>query len=298
MPTKLGLKPGSTLAVEDAIKGMVTRSANDAAVVVAEAIAGDEDAFAKLMTRKAQALGMSRTIYKNASGLPRLGPDHHGSRSVDARPRRAGTLPALLQIFLDPHLRLPRPVDRQPQQSAGPRRRRRRHQDRLRQRIGVQPGDVGSSRQSLPRRRGDGRQQRRQPRREDAGSDQRQDCPGLGQAHRTDGGGRLAAAGGKTRTQGRGQGRDRPRAEGGRQGRSKTGTEGGCQDRGEQDRGEARTQSRGAVRRRQRGQLARATEFRAGGADRSPPPPERNRWRPRRNRAPLPARPIRSGQYW
>ena len=70
MPTKLGLKPGSTLAVEDAIKGMVTRSANDAAVVVAEAIAGDEDAFARLMTRKAQALGMTRTVYKNASGLP------------------------------------------------------------------------------------------------------------------------------------------------------------------------------------------------------------------------------------
>ncbi len=70
MPTKLGLKPGSTLMVEDAIKGLVTRSANDAAVVVAEAIAGDEDTFARLMTRKAQALGMSRTIYKNASGLP------------------------------------------------------------------------------------------------------------------------------------------------------------------------------------------------------------------------------------
>jgi D-alanyl-D-alanine carboxypeptidase len=69
-PTKLGLKPGSTLAVEDAIKGMVTRSANDAAVVVAEAIGGDEREFAKLMTRKAQALGMSRTVYRNASGLP------------------------------------------------------------------------------------------------------------------------------------------------------------------------------------------------------------------------------------
>src|SRR5436190_18182084 len=54
-PTKLGLKPGSTLQVEEAIKGMVTRSANDAAVVVAEAIAGDEDDFAKLMTRKRQA---------------------------------------------------------------------------------------------------------------------------------------------------------------------------------------------------------------------------------------------------
>ncbi len=53
-PTKLGLKPGSTIQVEDAIKGIVTRSANDAAVVVAEAIAGSESAFAKLMTSKAQ----------------------------------------------------------------------------------------------------------------------------------------------------------------------------------------------------------------------------------------------------
>jgi D-alanyl-D-alanine carboxypeptidase len=69
-PTKLGLKPGTTLTVEDAIKGMVTRSANDAAVVVAEAIAESEGEFAKLMTRKAQALGMKGTVYKNASGLP------------------------------------------------------------------------------------------------------------------------------------------------------------------------------------------------------------------------------------
>ena len=69
-PTKLGLKPGQTLRVEDAIKGLVTRSANDAAVVIAEAIAGDEAEFAKLMTRKARALGMSKTTYRNASGLP------------------------------------------------------------------------------------------------------------------------------------------------------------------------------------------------------------------------------------
>jgi D-alanyl-D-alanine carboxypeptidase len=69
-PTKLGLRPGSTLRVEDAIKGLVTRSANDAAVVIAEAISGDEDDFAKLMTRKARALGMTRTVYRNASGLP------------------------------------------------------------------------------------------------------------------------------------------------------------------------------------------------------------------------------------
>ena len=69
-PTKLGLRPGQTIRVEDAIKGLVTRSANDAAVVIAEAIGGDEDDFAKLMTRKAHALGMSRTTYRNASGLP------------------------------------------------------------------------------------------------------------------------------------------------------------------------------------------------------------------------------------
>ncbi len=69
-PTKLGLRPGSTLEVEDAIKALVTRSANDAAVVIAEAVAGDEDDFAKLMTRKARALGMTRTVYRNASGLP------------------------------------------------------------------------------------------------------------------------------------------------------------------------------------------------------------------------------------
>jgi D-alanyl-D-alanine carboxypeptidase len=69
-PTKLGLRPGTTIQVEDAIKGIVTRSANDAAVVVAEAIAGDEDDFAELMTKKARALGMTNTVYKNASGLP------------------------------------------------------------------------------------------------------------------------------------------------------------------------------------------------------------------------------------
>jgi D-alanyl-D-alanine carboxypeptidase len=69
-PTKLELRAGQTIAVEDAIKGIVTKSANDAAVVVAEAIGGSEDNFGRLMTRKAHALGMTRTVYVNASGLP------------------------------------------------------------------------------------------------------------------------------------------------------------------------------------------------------------------------------------
>ncbi len=69
-PTKLNLRAGQTIRVEDAIKGLVTRSANDAAVVIAEAIAGDEDDFAVMMTRKARSLGMSKTVYRNANGLP------------------------------------------------------------------------------------------------------------------------------------------------------------------------------------------------------------------------------------
>jgi D-alanyl-D-alanine carboxypeptidase len=69
-PSKLGLAPGQTIIVEDAIRALVTKSANDAAVVIAETIGGDEDTFARLMTRKARALGMTRTVYNNASGLP------------------------------------------------------------------------------------------------------------------------------------------------------------------------------------------------------------------------------------
>ena len=69
-PTKLGFKANQTIIVEDAIKGMCTRSANDAAMVVGEAIGGTEEEFAKLMTEKARALGMANTTYVNASGLP------------------------------------------------------------------------------------------------------------------------------------------------------------------------------------------------------------------------------------
>ena len=69
-PTKLGLRPGETIAVDDAIKAVVTRSANDIAVAIAETIGGDEESFARLMTLKAHALGMNDTHFANASGLP------------------------------------------------------------------------------------------------------------------------------------------------------------------------------------------------------------------------------------
>ncbi len=69
-PTKLGIEPGGTIRSEDAIKALVTRSANDVACAIGEAIGGNEESFAALMTKKAHAIGMSRTVYRNASGLP------------------------------------------------------------------------------------------------------------------------------------------------------------------------------------------------------------------------------------
>ena len=69
-PTKLGLKPGETISVREIILGLVTKSANDAAVVAAEGLAGSEPAFAAKMTDKARQLGMSSTLFRNASGLP------------------------------------------------------------------------------------------------------------------------------------------------------------------------------------------------------------------------------------
>jgi D-alanyl-D-alanine carboxypeptidase len=74
-PTKLGLRAGSTIEVEDAIKSMITLSANDSSVVVAEAIAGSEEAFAEQMTRKARSLGMESTRFYNPHGLPNSPPN-------------------------------------------------------------------------------------------------------------------------------------------------------------------------------------------------------------------------------
>ena len=69
-PTKMGLPPGGTVNVRDATMALVTRSANDAAVVLAEALGGDEATFAQMMTNKARQLGMTSTVFRNASGLP------------------------------------------------------------------------------------------------------------------------------------------------------------------------------------------------------------------------------------
>jgi D-alanyl-D-alanine carboxypeptidase (penicillin-binding protein 5/6) len=69
-PTKLGVRAGDSITVQEAMEGMVTKSANDAAVAMAEKIGGSESRFAALMTLRAQELGMQNTHFVNANGLP------------------------------------------------------------------------------------------------------------------------------------------------------------------------------------------------------------------------------------
>ena len=101
-PSKLGLRRGQHIKVEDAILGVVTESANDAAMVLAEAIGGSESHFGEMMTQKAHALGMAHSNFHNPNGLPDpvitqvalLFPILHGSefpvsihhRSINRRP--------------------------------------------------------------------------------------------------------------------------------------------------------------------------------------------------------------------
>lgn len=72
-PSKLGLRPGDTITVEQCVLALVTKSANDCAAVIAETIGGTEVNFARMMTDRARQLGMTRTTFRNASGLPNTG---------------------------------------------------------------------------------------------------------------------------------------------------------------------------------------------------------------------------------
>ncbi len=69
-PTKLGVKAGGSVSVETAIYSLVTRSANDSSVALAELLGGSETNFAAMMTKKARSLGMTGTVFRNPNGLP------------------------------------------------------------------------------------------------------------------------------------------------------------------------------------------------------------------------------------
>ena len=146
-PSKLGLRPGETITVDDAMHAIAVHSANDMAVALAEKIGGSESRFAALMTLRAQELGMSNTHYVNASGLP-------DARQISTA-RDIATLsravmrdyPQYYHYFSIQQLRLPRPHDDQSQRPAGPHARRRRPEDRLHQRLRLQPRRLGGARQ-------------------------------------------------------------------------------------------------------------------------------------------------------
>ncbi len=73
IPTKLGIRAGNTFTVREAVNGMIIRSANDVAEAMGDHLAGSEAKFGQMATRKARRLGMSRTVFRNASGLPARG---------------------------------------------------------------------------------------------------------------------------------------------------------------------------------------------------------------------------------
>lgn len=81
-PSKLGLRAGSTIEVEDAIKALVTKSANDVATVVAENIGGSEEEFARMMTARARSIGMGATTFRNPHGLPSSPPNMTTARDL------------------------------------------------------------------------------------------------------------------------------------------------------------------------------------------------------------------------
>jgi D-alanyl-D-alanine carboxypeptidase len=120
-PVKFGLRAGQVITVRDAINAAIVASGNDAAVALAERIAETEDAFATRMTGMARDLGMTRTVFQNASGLPADGqvttardlamlataflrdfPQHYAlfnQRSVTVGKRSRGTVNSILDAY-------------------------------------------------------------------------------------------------------------------------------------------------------------------------------------------------------
>ena len=139
-----GLRAGQTIEVEDAIKALVTKSANDVAATVAENIGGSEDAFAEMMTRKARQLGMNRTVYKNASGLPDPGQVTTARDLVTLGRAIQDRFPRYYTYFSYALLQLcAARTHRNHNRLIEPRGRHGRHQDRLYPHVRLQPAHLG-----------------------------------------------------------------------------------------------------------------------------------------------------------
>ena len=159
-PSKLGLGAGSTIEVEDAIKALVVKSANDIAVVVAEALGGTEVEFARMMTRKARALGMSRTTFRNASGLPNR-KQRSTARDMSFLARALmRDFPHRYHYFDDQRFRYGKRSASLAEPAARQLSRHGRHKDRLHPGVRLQSRGVGGTRWPACRRGGLWRQDR------------------------------------------------------------------------------------------------------------------------------------------
>ena len=149
--------PGTRLTVEEAILGLVTKSANDAAAALGELLGGSEDRFAQMMTLRARALGMNRTTFTNASGLPDPDAVDHRARPGDPGAPPADRLPRVLSVFQHAQLHLPASRDLQPRPHAAVLSRRGRHEDRLHRGVRPQSRHQRRAQRRAPDRRRAGR---------------------------------------------------------------------------------------------------------------------------------------------
>ena len=159
-PSKLELDEGDEIAVIDAIKALITKSANDVAVAVAEHIGGTEANFARLMTQKAAQLGMKSTLFKNASGLPNDEQVTTARDMVTLALRLQDDFPKHYPLFATRTFDVQRRHLQEPQQPARQLRGHGRPEDRLHPRLGVQPGRLGPPRPEARDRRRVRRHQR------------------------------------------------------------------------------------------------------------------------------------------
>ncbi|HUX78553.1 MAG TPA: D-alanyl-D-alanine carboxypeptidase family protein, partial [Alphaproteobacteria bacterium] len=103
-PCKLWLEPGAVITVRDAILGMVTKSANDASIAIAEKLGkGSESKFALIMTEQARRLGMTKTIFKNSHGLPEKQQSRTTARDMAILSQRLyKDFPEYFKVFKEP----------------------------------------------------------------------------------------------------------------------------------------------------------------------------------------------------
>ena len=144
--SRMFVELGSEVTVEDLIKGMIVLSGNDACVVIAEGMSGNEDSFAERMTAKARELGMTGTVFKNSSGWPADGQWTTARDLAVLSWRTIEDFPKLYRYYAETELELQQHQAGKPQPAAQDRAGHRRPEDRAHGRGRLRPGDVGDPR--------------------------------------------------------------------------------------------------------------------------------------------------------